>query len=209
MRNYFLLLFIFSVFACQQQSVELPKLSEKGITDLYNTSQIWFFFEIIGNDTIAKVNSKNKITNTHLIFNIDKKLKLKHILKPLQEIQEKINANSIHKKEGMQQYFSYADTLNQEFSLYDFTGTSYLIDQEPNTSDESALIICGNQISYQGNIFEIGDLGQLCTELTEQENEIWLFFCQNTFYNDYLYVLTTLKKCKIEAKKDQMVFSKE
>ena len=46
MRNYFLLLFIFSVFACKQQSVELPKLSEKGITDLYNTSQIWFFFEI-------------------------------------------------------------------------------------------------------------------------------------------------------------------
>ncbi|MGB5264236.1 MAG: hypothetical protein WBN28_11605 [Lutimonas sp.] len=209
MRNYFLLLLVFSVLACKQQSVELPKLSEKGTTDLYNTSQIWFFFEINGNDTVVKVNSKNKITNTHLIFNIDKKLKLKHIIKPLQEIQEKINANSVHKKEGMQQYFSYADTLNQEFSLYNFTGTNYLLNQDLHISEENAMIICGDQISYLGKTFEMDDLSKLCKELTGQENEIRLTFCQNTFYNEYLHVLTTLKKCKIEAKKDQMVFSKE
>lgn len=208
MRNYFLLSLVFVLFACKQRSVDLPKLSQKGTTDLYNTSQIWFFFESKGNDTVAKVNSKNKITNTHLIFNIDKKLKVKHLIKPIQEIQEKINANSVHKKEGMQQYFSYADTLNQEFSLYNFTGTNYLLVQDL-PSDEDALIICGTQISYMGKTFEIDDLGKLCTELTEREKEIWLSFCQNTFYNEYLHVLTTLKKCNIEAKKDQMVFSKE
>ncbi len=209
MRNYFLPLLFLSLLACKQQSVELPTLSEKGTTDLYNTSQIWFFFEVKGNDTVAKVNNKNKITNTHLIFNIDKKLKLKHIIEPLHEIQEKINANSIHKKEGMHQYFSYADTLNQEFSLYDFTGIKFNMDEKLHKNEEAVLLICDNQISYMGNTFELAALGQICTELSETKNEIWLTFCQNTFYNDYLYVLTTLKKYKIEAKKDQMIFSKE
>ncbi|MFD1316754.1 hypothetical protein [Namhaeicola litoreus] len=209
MRSYYLILLLLTLLACNQKTVELPKLSVKGTTDLYNTSQIWFFLELNGPDTIAKVNSKNKITNTHLIFNIDKKLRLKHIINPIQEIQEKVNASSVHKIEGMHQYFSYADTLHQEFSLFDFTDTIYMLDQDSISEANQILLVCGNEILYRDQKITLNELTKLSVEIGNDTNEIELRFCQNTLYEDYLFVLTTLKQCNVPTRKGQVIISKE
>ncbi|MEN8186222.1 MAG: hypothetical protein ABFR05_03720 [Bacteroidota bacterium] len=126
--KFILLLLIIS--SCSNKNVQLPKLGEKGITEIYNTSKIWFFFNIENNDTIAVINKSNKITNTNLIFNIDKRLPLKIVIPEVYKIQEKLKEKSIHKTEGMRNYFSYADTVSKTFSLLDFTSTEYIFDKD-------------------------------------------------------------------------------
>jgi len=98
---YRILLLLAMLLSCTEEKVELPVIPQEGITGVYNTSNIWFFFKIHQGDTLASVNSKNKIANTHLIFHIDKKLQMKHIVPELVAIQNKLQEKTMHKKEGM------------------------------------------------------------------------------------------------------------
>ncbi|MDZ7614361.1 MAG: hypothetical protein U5K51_12165 [Flavobacteriaceae bacterium] len=111
-----LFFFFVLLLSCTEEKVTLPVIPNKGITGVYNTSNIWFFFKINDGDTVASVNSRNKIANTHLIFHIDKKLQLKHILPDLIAIQNKLKEKSIHTKEGMKNYFSYADPAHKTYA---------------------------------------------------------------------------------------------
>jgi len=76
--------------SCQQKSVQLPTLDVKGIQDtVYNNSKIWLFYTLKGSDTIVELNKNNSIANTHWIFNIDKRLLLKHVVPFVQQLQGK------------------------------------------------------------------------------------------------------------------------
>jgi hypothetical protein len=113
--------------SCAKKDVKLPILAEEGIQEIYNHSQVWLFFESKNNDTTAIVNRKNTISSTHWIFNIDKRLPLKAFLPSIIELQHK-HANSIHSKEGMHNYFSYADTISKKLSFFEFDTIIYKTD---------------------------------------------------------------------------------
>jgi hypothetical protein len=91
MKNIFILLILsIFLFNCNKKTVKLPVNIIKGIQDtIYNNSKIWIFYESKNKDTIALLNRNNKLVNTHYIFNIDKRLKLKHLIKDLNKIQFK------------------------------------------------------------------------------------------------------------------------
>ena len=117
MKKIILLLVLFSILGCTKKEIKLPAVAEKGLQELHNHSQIWFFFKVKNNDTVAVVNKKNTIVTTHWVYNIDKRLPLKKITHKLIKLKEK-HANSMHSKEGMHNYFSYADTLSKKLSFF-------------------------------------------------------------------------------------------
>ena len=127
MKNIFILLILFLTFSCSKKEVKLPTLTEKGIQELHNHSQVWFFLTQKNNDTIASVNRKNLISTTHWIFNIDKRLPLKTLIPSIEELQYK-HANSFHSKEGMHNYFSYSDTISKKLSFLEFDHVEYKTD---------------------------------------------------------------------------------
>ncbi|PHQ57271.1 MAG: hypothetical protein COC16_01620 [Lutibacter sp.] len=127
MKNIFIVLFIFLIFGCTKKEVKLPTLGTKGIQEIHNHSQIWFFLTLKNNDTIATVNRKNTISTTHWLFNIDKRLPLKTIIPSIQKLQYN-HANSFHSKEGMHNYFSYSDTISKKLSFLKFDHVEFKTD---------------------------------------------------------------------------------
>lgn len=127
MKNFIMLLLSIFLVSCAKKELKIPVLAEKGIQELQNHSQVWIFFEIENNDTIARVNRKNTISTTHWIYNIDKNLTLKTIIPKIIELKYK-HANGIHSKEGMHNYYSYSDTISKRLSFLEFDNVIYKTD---------------------------------------------------------------------------------
>ena len=128
MRKLLILFTVFSVISCTKKEIKIPVLAEKGISDtIFNHSEVWMFFEVENNDTIAHLNRNNAITSTHWIFNIDKRLPLKTFINKLNTLKYK-HANSIHSKEGMHNYFSYSDTISKKLSFIKLDSVNYVTD---------------------------------------------------------------------------------
>ena len=122
-----LLLFLVS---CQKKEVQLPQLGEKGVTGVYNTSKIWIFFDVVKGDTVGILNKNNKIANTNMIFNIDKRLPVREVFPKVMKVKHDALNALVHKTVGKQFYLSYADTVSNTFALYDFTDTKYIFTPE-------------------------------------------------------------------------------
>lgn len=127
MKKFITLFIISSLISCSQKEIKIPTLAVQGIQEIQNHSQVWLFFDASTNDTIAKVNRKNTISTTHWIFNIDKRLSLKHIINPIKELQHK-HSNSFHSKEGMHNYFSFSDTISKKLSFIEFDNIEFKTD---------------------------------------------------------------------------------
>ena len=127
MKYIYILLFSLFLLSCAKKEIKIPTLAVKGIQEIHNHSQVWMFFEVKNNDTVANVNRKNTISTTHLVYNIDKRFTLKNIMPSIKNLQDK-HANSIHSKEGMFNYFSYSDTISKKLSFLKFDGIIYNTD---------------------------------------------------------------------------------
>ena len=106
---------------CNKKEVLLPVIPIDGIERIENHSSIWIFFETSEGDTLAVLNKNNKLINTNWIFNIDRRLPMKQVIPQLEILQRDRNKDSMHKKEGMKNFFSYADTKNERISLVEFS----------------------------------------------------------------------------------------
>jgi hypothetical protein len=126
-------LLMFFAIACQKQQVQLPLIHIPGITEIQNHSSIWIFYKSKNKDTLAILNKNNKILNTHWIFNVDKRLQMKDVIPHFKAMQENRNKDSMHKKEGMLNYFSYADTTLEQISLTPFLPVTF-VDLEDDTT---------------------------------------------------------------------------
>lgn len=127
MKKLLLVFLPFLMLGCAKKEVKIPTLSEKGVQEIQNHSQVWLFFEVKNNDTIAIVNRKNTISTTHWIYNIDKRLPLKAIMPSIIMLQDR-HANSMHSEKGMLDYFSYSDTISKRLSFLEFDGVTFKID---------------------------------------------------------------------------------
>lgn len=118
-----------SLFSCKQEEVLLPKSNVSAITEIYDHSPIYMFYREEGKDTLAEVNTKNKIGTTNWIFNIDRRLPLHAVIPEIANLQDK-KKNGMHKKEGTINVFSYADSLHQNLAFLPFTDVQYFYDTE-------------------------------------------------------------------------------
>ena len=190
-----LLLFLIS---CGKKEVMLPVIEADGIGQTENHSSIWIFYEVSGQDTLAVLNKNNKLINTHWIFNIDRRLSMKEVIPLLQRLQEDRNKDSMHKKEGMVNYFSYADSKNQRISLLEFPQTEFVPadavkDTSHIASDSTCLVnllLLGEEFRVGDRNYRIGDSDRIAETLKTcpdaKEARFRLAYGENLTYQDYL-----------------------
>jgi len=202
--------------SCQQKSFQLPTLDVKGIQDtVYNNSKIWLFYTLKGSDTIVELNKNNSIANTHWIFNIDKRLLLKHVVPFVQQLQGKKEKPSMHDNgEISHSYYSYVDTISNKLSLILFDSIKY-ITHESIYSDSILTQKSFKHllIDYKKNDFSVNkvpvQMGQLDDYISKQKDsnlvKIHLNLDENLSYQNYIYLKALLQNIK----NDSVIISKE
>lgn len=201
---------------CQKKEVMLPTLGITGIQDtIYDNSKIWIFFEVEGSDTIAKLNKNNSIANTHWIFNIDKRLSLKHVIPKIQQLQVKKAKPSMHDNgKLMHSYYSYLDTAAQKLSFVLFDSVKYITDnplkleQISKDSIFDHLILDYNKkgVFIAGQKIEIHNLkSQLEKNLNTSKLKIHLSFDKELSYQNYIH----LKALLSHLENDSIIKAKE
>jgi biopolymer transport protein ExbD len=166
--------------------VQLPLIAIEGIHEIQNHSSIWVFYEIKNQDTIAVLNKNNKLLNTHWIFNIDRRLPMKKVIPILEDLQENRNKDSMHKKEGMLNYFSYADMVSNKMSVFNFMQTFYIKNQrEYETHLERILNSKIIEIEIENNVLTMDKKSIAKEELKK--------YIKNVSANDSLNPIISLK----------------
>lgn len=124
--KYFTLIIAFLFFSCEKkEDVLLPRSNVSIVKDVQDHSPIYIFFKTEGKDTLADVNRKNSIISTNWLFNIDKRLPLKLVIPEVMKLQEKKRADSAHKNEDAENYYSYADSIGKNLAFLPFTKVYY------------------------------------------------------------------------------------
>lgn len=192
MRKLFLLISII-VISCQNKEVQLPKLQNSHNLEVLDQTMVYIFFETKGKDTIAITNRKNTVSTTNWIFNIDKRLKMKHIIPELLKLQKKRESVSFHKNENAKNYMAYSDTLHKNWSFLDFTKTKFFMIQSiPKTEKGNlALIKSKNQIEFMGEIYGLVDFKKQMNLIIDRK--IDFIYNKNMTYQDYLWVNSNVK----------------
>ena len=208
MRKIALILLPFMMLSCAKKELKIPTLAEKGIQEIQNHSQVWLFFEVKNNDTIAVVNRKNTISTTHWIYNIDKRLPLKTIIPSIITLQDK-HANSMHSEKGMHDYFSYSDTISKKLSFLAFDGVIFLNDgllskQFIETHKNDYLNYNNINLFFNKNKIWINEVETdksnfktalstiLAISSESKQSMLHLNFNQNLLYQDYLFYRTII-----------------
>jgi len=198
---------------CQKKEVQLPVIDIPGLTEIQNHSSIWIFMDSRKADTIAVLNKNNKILNTHWIFNIDRRLKMDQVIPLLVKMQADRNKDSMHKKEGMNNYFSYADSSSEQICLSSFTEiiykTSAIIPESDSCSE--ILVIENGNVNFNGKDIGLDSLDRLKKKIDSCENgnlkKIRLVYKSNTKFQDYLQVKVLLSKEGIQCENIEYLYS--
>lgn len=192
--------FIF-IFSCNKKPVQLPLIDIPGLSEIQNHSSIWIFLESVDGNMTAKLNKNNKILNTHWIFNIDRRLTMDQVIPILIEMQENRNKDSMHKKEGMKNYFSYADTATEKISLTPFPQTTFeQVDRNDihYVQEPCAIIleIYGDRIKFNNEVFQLNSLASILLNMNtcdqKEDLKILLAYDEATSFQDYLRTKTFL-----------------
>ncbi|MEL4455562.1 hypothetical protein [Lutimonas vermicola] len=183
---------------CQKKTVQLPLIDIPGISEIQNHSSIWVFMEANNGVTTARLNKNNKILNTHWIFNIDRRLPMKEVVPILIEMQENRNKDSMHKKEGMNNYFSYADISSEKVSLAPFTQINFKFNNDQddfldsiNESSCSVLVKIEDQsIKINDKVIDQETLESIIKEQKTCKNyeelKVILAYDDQTLFQNYL-----------------------
>ena len=189
------LFFIFSlvIFSCNNKKVELPQTFTTHTKEVLDQTMVYIFFETDGKDTMAVTNRKNTVSTTNWIFNIDKRLKMKHIVPELIKLQKKRESVSFHKNENAKNYFAYSDTLHKNWSFIDFTKTKFLIGNFPKPENKNLVEVqSNNSLIYQDKKFNFRDFKKEMNLIIDKK--LTLVFNKNINYQDYIEITTYLKK---------------
>lgn len=220
-KKIYLIVIILLTFlnSCNNKNVQLPKIELEGIPQIHNHSSIWVFYEIKNQDTIAVLNKNNKIINTHLIFNIDKRLTMGKISPILTKIQFQVNKPSMHKKEGFFNYFSYADVLSNHISVLIFNPTTFIYTKKEyqdfltqfSKNNIIELEIQNNYLILDNEKIDTDQLAQKINTLqlndTLKKFNLLLKYHKNTTYQNYLKTKAFLNKIEVQTDSIEYIYS--
>ncbi|MFB9109869.1 hypothetical protein ACFFVK_14875 [Flavobacterium gyeonganense] len=207
--KYFIILFVFVLFSCEEKKdVLLPKSNISIVTDVQDHSPIYIFFKTEGKDTIAEVNRKNSIISTNWIFNIDKRLPLKLVIPQVIKLQEKKRADSAHKNEKAQNYYSYADSVGKNLAFLPFTKVYY----KTKKSTENDKVIfrfrkMNNMVSIDNTAIPKSEILNFINRMDYSVNpKIVLLFDKNMSYEEYIQNKILIQKLIYDFNNDQEEF---
>ncbi|WJS92991.1 hypothetical protein NYQ10_12925 [Flavobacterium johnsoniae] len=194
--KYFTLIIAFLLFSCgKKEDVLLPKSNITIVKDVQDLSPIYIFFKVEGKDTIADVNRKSSIISTNWILNIDKRLPLKLVIPEVMKLQEKKRADSAHKNENAENYYSYADSIGKNLAFLPFTKVFYKM-EKPTAGSFVVYFKKGKQQVFMGNkeikIAEI--LKYFYSIKFEKVPNLVFLFDKEMSYEDYIQYKILLQK---------------
>ncbi|PWB22460.1 hypothetical protein [Flavobacterium sp. HTF] len=206
--KYIILIIAFLVFSCgKKEDVLLPKSNVTIEKDVEDLSPIYIFFKTEGKDTITEVNRKSSIISTNWIFNIDKRLPLKLVIPEVIKLQEKKRADSAHKNENAQNYYSYADSIGKNLAFVPFTKVFYKI-EKPNRENFVVYFRKGKkQVLMGGREIKISEILQHFYSIKfKRVPDMVFLFDKNMSYEEYIqnkillqkYVTYNLDKLPVE-----------
>jgi hypothetical protein len=195
MKIRILLLLVIFVSSCTKEALKLPKSHAKADTEVLNNSTIWIFYTPKGQDTIATLNRNNSISTTNWLYNIDRRLQLKQLYKPLKKVLAKRQKKSPHHVEGMKDYFSFADTLDKQNKFLEFKLKDIQY-KTPISNDTTHVIF-----QFYKTHFKLNDTSynyvQFDSILTSRKKAIkdnaQFYYKDNLTYEAYLKIKITLK----------------
>lgn len=142
----FLLCLVFA--SCVNKKIQIPLIASEGIQEIKNFSEVWVFFEIKNNDTVAVLNRSNTIISTNWIYNIDKKLPMKKVIPVLKKMKYK-HKNGMHADKKTLDFYSYSNTNNKILSFIDFTQVVFMGD---STTSKELLKLEGDTYATYHNL---------------------------------------------------------
>jgi len=186
--KYCTLIIIFLLFSCERkEDVLLPKSNVTIVKDVQDHSPIYIFFKIEGKDTIADVNRKNSIISTNWLFNIDKRLPLKLVIPEVIKLQEKKRADSAHKNENAENYYSYADSIGKNLAFLPFTKVYYKIGKPESKFDIISFRKGSDLVSSNGlQIKKIEFIKEFYAKKYEVTPNVVFLFDKNMSYEEYI-----------------------
>lgn len=194
--KYFAIIMVFLLFSCgKKEDVLLPKSNITIVKDIQDLSPIYIFFKVDGKDTIADLNRKSAIISTNWIFNIDKRLPLKLVIPQVVKMQEKKRADSAHKNENAENYYSYADSIGKNLAFLPFTKVYYKMER-PAKGSFVVYFKKGKQQVFMGNqeikISEI--LKHFYSIKFEKVPDLVFLFDKDMSYEEYMQYKIILHK---------------
>lgn len=194
--RYITLFIICLLFSCgKKEDVLLPKSNVTIVKDVEDLSPVYIFFKTQGKDTIAEVNRKSSIISTNWIFNIDKRLPLKLVIPEVMELQEKKRADSAHKNEKAENYYSYADSIGKNLAFLPFTKVYYKM-EKPNKENFVFYFRKGKEKVLVGNKeIKISEILQHFYSIKfERVPDVVFLFDKNMSYEEYIQDKILLQK---------------
>jgi len=219
MRNKYLIYiisFLFLITSCSKKDIQLPLLASDGLSDIYNHSSIWLFFEKNGKDTLAVLNKNNKIINTHWLLNIDKRLTMKYVVPVLGEIQKAKYKPSMHEKEGTFIYFAYANTKSNNISLIEFKPTNFISSEKQvkDTVNEDQIIkinLQKDKILINNILTDLDHVKNILRDYKSKDSlnnsRIFLKYNEGISYQKYLQTKMILSKINMAIDSTENIYS--
>lgn len=206
---YMLLFSILILMSCQKKEIHIPVTNKIGIQEVSNFSEIWMFIKIDKKDTLLLLNDKNLIGATNWVFNIDKDLKLEHIMPKIQSFQEKRLKRAEENKNKFNNYLSYSDTISKVLSFIDISQVQFNFDRIQSKQNilknlDYYKIFNNFHLSFgvhtyylNGNKIDKVDFFETLMEFINfsengQKTLLHLNFNQNLTYQEYLNIKTDL-----------------
>ena len=206
--KYFSLVIICLLFSCgKKEDVLLPKSNITIVKEVQDLSPIYIFFKKEGKDTIADVNRKSSIISTNWIFNVDKRLPLKVVIPEVMKLQEKKRADSAHKNENAENYYSYADSIGKNLAFVPFTKVYYKMER-PDKDNFVVYFKKGRKQVFMGNkeIKTTQILQNFYSIKFQKVPDLVFVFDKNMSYEEYIrykillhkYVTSNLDRLPVE-----------
>ena len=219
--KFFLYLFlsVYLLTSCNKKDLQLPLIEIDGVKEIQNHSSIWIFYELEGIDASAVLNKNNKLLNTHWIYNIDRRLPMNKIAPILEEMQQDRNKDSMHKKEGMSNCFSYANVVSENILLIKFDSISFLFQERkirvPPTEkrEKSTIYLELTNDTYYLDEDRIGTddlLNKLSNTIsldTLSTQKIVLQYPEDLSYQNYLSAKALLSTLALQVDKNEYIYT--
>ena len=189
MKHVLYLALLFSIISCGKKDLKLPQLHIKAVNEVYNNSAVWVFYTLDGKDTLATLNRNNSISTTHWLFNIDRRLQLKQIYKPLSTmLAKRQDKSSPHHVDGMLNYFTFADTIDKRNKFLPLT-TKSITYKNPNLKDTASVDIIFYPTSFKlkNNNYNYNQLDSVLQNKSDL-GQTQFYFQDNLSYTKYLWV---------------------
>lgn len=110
--------------SCNKENVEPVKTDVSVMTEVLDHSPVYMFFRAENKDTLIEVNTKNVISTTNWVFNVDKRLPLNLVIPEITELQKRKKQAS-HKSAAAINVYSYTDSIKKSLSFLPFTDVQY------------------------------------------------------------------------------------